>query len=295
VAEPGEPPAADERRVSVVIATRDRRAKLLRALDRLAALPEHPPLIVVDNGSRDGSAAAVRRAHPAAEVVELAENRGAAARNLGAELARTPYVAFSDDDSWWEPEALREAERLLDEHPEIGLLAARILVGPGQRLDPTCATMARSPLTGASTLPGPRVLGFVACGAVVRRKAFLEVGGFERRLGIGGEEELLALELASAGHELAYADRIVAHHHPTGGPRPGRGRNVVRNRLLVTWLRRPALSALRATWCLLARREGARDAALGAADAIRAAGWIRRERRPVGASLERALRALEGR
>ncbi len=289
------PPPADETRVSVVVATRNRRAQLLRTLDRLSELPERPPLIVVDNRSEDGTPAAVRDAHPAAEVVELEDNRGAAARNAGAARAATPYIAFSDDDSWWRPGALAEAQRLLDDGPEIALLAARILVGPEQRLDPTCATMARSPLSGPPRLPGPSVLGFVACGAVVRRAPFLAAGGFDARLGVGGEEELLSLELAAAGHRLVYADAVVAHHHPASRARRGRARNVARNRLLVAWLRRPAASALRATRRSLLTGENRREAALGTLDAIRAIAWVRRERRPVGAPLERALRAVEGR
>jgi hypothetical protein len=65
------------------------------------------------------------------------------------------------------------------------VLAARVLVGPDRRRDPVCDEMAHSPLGRAADLPGPSVLGFIACGAVVRRSAFLEVGGFHARLGVG--------------------------------------------------------------------------------------------------------------
>jgi GT2 family glycosyltransferase len=78
-----------------------------------------------------------------------------------------------------------------------------------------CQEMADSPLQPADDLPGPPLLGFIACGAVVRRDAFLEVGGFDARLGVGGEEELLALDLAARGWGLAYVDEVVAHHYPS--------------------------------------------------------------------------------
>src|SRR3712207_8738424 len=48
-------------------------------------------------------------------------------------------------------------------------------------LDPTCVAMARSPLDVGTSLPGPAVLGFVACGAVVRRDAYLECDRSEER------------------------------------------------------------------------------------------------------------------
>jgi GT2 family glycosyltransferase len=118
-------------------------------------------------------------------VVGLRRNRGGAARTVGARLVDSPYVAFSDDDSWWAPGALGQAAELLDRHPRLAVLAARVLVGPDRRRDPVCDEMAHSPLGRAADLPGPSVLGFIACGAVVRRSAFLEVGGFHARLGVG--------------------------------------------------------------------------------------------------------------
>lgn len=163
--------------VTVVVATRDRAATLLRTLARLSELPEHPPVVVVDNGSRDGTPDVVRREHPDVRVVELGRNLGAPARTVGVRSASTPYVAFSDDDSWWEPGALGRAAAHLRAHPRLGLVAARVLVGPSGRLDPVCEAMEASPLGTSPGMPGPAVVGFVACGAVVRREAFLEVGG----------------------------------------------------------------------------------------------------------------------
>lgn len=110
-------PSRESCRVTVVIATRDRAPELLGTLDRLSRLPERPPVIVVDNASRDGSADAVRSAFPAVPVVALPANRGGAARNTGARLATTSYVALSDDDSWWAPGALGRAVEVLDRHP----------------------------------------------------------------------------------------------------------------------------------------------------------------------------------
>lgn len=87
--------------VTAVIATRNRRSELCATLERLSALPERPEIIVVDNGSRDGTAQAVRRSFPRVELITLRRNQGACARNVGVRRAGTPYVALSDDDSWW--------------------------------------------------------------------------------------------------------------------------------------------------------------------------------------------------
>ena len=290
--------AAPPARVGVAIATRDRREPLLRTLARLQGLPERAPVVVADNGSRDDTVAAVRARFPAVRVLALGENRGAAARNVAVRALGTPHVAFSDDDSWWEPGALRRAAELLDAHPRVGLLAARVLVGPAARLDPTCAAMARSPLAdaGGDAAPGVAVLGFVACGAVVRRAAFRAVGGFDARYGIGGEERLLAGDLAAAGWLVRYDARLVARHWPPpAGPerRAARAAHVVRNDLWSAWLRRPLHALPAATLHALADAGAGRSALRGAGAALRGLPWVLRERRPHPRAVEAALRRLE--
>ncbi len=221
--------------VSIVVITRNRWADLQRSLPRHEA-----PVIVVDNGSSDGTPDLVRADFPHVEVVALKENRGAVARNIGVARARTTYVAFSDDDSWWSPGALGRAVQAFDAHPRLGLVAGRILVGPDEREDPICDLMARSPLGAQPDLPGPSVLGFLACGAVVRRSAYLAAGGFDEVVFFGGEEERLALDLATLGWALSYVSDVVGHHHPsTARDLRHRQALVARNRLLTLALRRP--------------------------------------------------------
>ena len=285
--------SASPARVAVIIATRNRGPELLGTLTRLRALDEQPPIVVVDNGSTDGTAELVRTRCPGVQVVGLRRNHGGAARTVGARLVDSPYVAFSDDDSWWAPGALSRAAELLDRHPRLAVLAARVLVGPDQRLDPVCDEMAHSPLGQAVDLPGPSVLGVVACGAVVRRAAFLDVGGFDVRLGVGGEEELLAVDLAARGWGLAYVEEVVAHHHPSPSRDPsGRGRIQVRNALWSAWLRRPLGGAARQTAHLATLAIHQPGAWSGILLALLGLPWVLRERRPVPRELEAALRAL---
>jgi GT2 family glycosyltransferase len=249
--------------------------------------------VVVDNGSTDGTGELVRAHHPGVRVVGLRRNRGGAARTIGARLVESPYDAFSDDDSWWAPGALSRAADLLDRHPRLAVLAARVLVGPEERLDPVCEEMAHSPLPAADDLPGPSVLGFIACGAVVRRTAFLEVGGFDVRLGVGGEEELLSVDLAARHWGLAYVEEVVAHHHPSPIRDPsGRRRIQVRNALWSTWLRRPLGSAAHQTAHLAAVAMHQPGAWSGILLALLGLPWVLRERRPVPPELEAALRTL---
>jgi GT2 family glycosyltransferase len=135
-------------RVSIVVLTFNRRVELLRTLHRLTVLPGRHAIIVVDNGSADGTVDAVRNAFPAVIAVRSSRNLGAAGRNLGVERVQTPYVAFSDDDTSWEAGSLEQALDILDAAPSVAVLNAKILIGCERRLDPSCEVMARSPLPG---------------------------------------------------------------------------------------------------------------------------------------------------
>jgi GT2 family glycosyltransferase len=282
-------------RTTVVVITHNRRPELLRALDRLAELPEQPEVIVTDNGSTDGTSAAVARHHPQVRLLRPGRNLGAVGRNLAVRRVRTPYVAFCDDDSWWAPGALSGAADLLDRHAALGAVTARILVEPGGTEDPIVAELRDSPLPGPRWLPGPALGSFLAAATVLRTDAFRRAGGFHPRLWLGGEEELLAADLAADGWWLTYAEDLTVHHHPSKArDSTRRRRDGIRNTLWFTWLRRPARPALRRT-LYLARTVPRDTASLRAfAEAAAALPWLLRERRVLPPEVEHRLSLLEG-
>jgi GT2 family glycosyltransferase len=278
---------------TIVIATRNRWPTLRRTIDQLRSDHTRVRVIIVDDcsdtriGEREWSSAAN------VQFIRLAKRYGAAARNVGVSAARTPYVAFCDDDSWYVPGAIEAAEAIFEQYPRLALIAARVLVD-GQRLDLTCRLMEQSVLASRRSLPGPPIAGFVACGALVRREAYLQVGGFHERYGVGGEEELLSWDLLAANWDLAYVERIEAHHYPVRvGNDPRRKRVQIRNRLWSVWLRRSlkravadTLQTAKTSWAdPIARR--------GLVEALAGIGWVWRERRPVPAAVEGNLRLLE--
>jgi GT2 family glycosyltransferase len=283
-----------EGRVGVVVITHNRRKEALTSVSRLLALPERPRVVLVDNGSSDGTAPAVRGKHPGVEVVALPENLGAVGRNVGVERLDTPYVAFCDDDTWWEPGSLTRAADVLDPSPRLAVLTARILVEPGGREDPIVAELRDSPVQGPAWLPGPALGSFLAGASVVRRSAFLACGGFSPRLWLGGEEELLATDLASAGWELCYLEELTVHHQASRLRDPHLRRRLgLRNTLWFTWLRRPLVPALRRTLHLARTVPRDRVSALGALDAVRGLPWVVAERRPLSPAVEARVAALE--
>ncbi|MFI9819492.1 glycosyltransferase family 2 protein [Streptomyces sp. NPDC052013] len=281
-------------RTTVVVITHNRRRELLRTLRHLAELPERPPVLVTDNGSTDGTAAAVAREHPDVTLLRPGRNLGAVGRNLAVRQVRTPYVAFCDDDSWWSPGSLAGAADLLDRYPALASVTARIIVEPDGTDDPIVAELRESPVPGPSWLPGPALGSFLAAATILRTDAFRAAGGFHPKLWLGGEEELLAADLAADGWWLTYADHLTVHHQASvARDSTLRRRHGIRNTLWFTWLRRPAGPALRRT-VNLARTVPRDTASLRAfAEAAAALPWVLRERRVLPHEVESRLRLLE--
>ena len=285
-------------RTSFVIASRNRAAELATTVTRLLNTT-CSPIICVDNGSDDDSVAVIRRFATQSDgrvlAIELRSNRGAMARNIGVAAARTPNIAFCDDDSWWAPGAVEKAERIFDRYPTVGLLAARTVVMPQRRDDPLAAELANSVLGRRPDLPGPSILGFMTCAAVVRKAAFFAAGGFSDLLHFYGEEQLLAVDLAALGWDLCYCPELVAYHQPSAvrGTSSARQARELRNAVLTTWLRRPMWPCLKATGQLLWAATRGGDHVRGAAEAFARLPTVASRRKPLPARVEHALTLLE--
>jgi GT2 family glycosyltransferase len=281
-------------RFTVVMITHERRRALLRTLDRMCPLPGRPTVIVVDNASTDGTADAVARKFPDVVVLRAHRNLGAVGRNVAVDHVQTPYVAFCDDDTWWEPGALERAADLLDAHPRLAVVTGRIIAEPGHREDPIVAELRSSPVPCPPWLTRPALGSFLAGASMVRVTAFRAAGGFSPRLWLGGEEELLSADLLSLGWQLCFAEEAVVHHEPSRiRDRHLRRRHGIRNTLWFTWLRRPVWSALRRTGWLLRTAPRDRISARAFAEAAAGLPWVLRERAVVPRHVEKSLRLLE--
>jgi GT2 family glycosyltransferase len=279
-------------RISIVVLTYNRRDEVIANLRLMIATEPQAPIIVVDNHSTDGTAAALRRHFPHMRVLRTDRNMGAAARNLGVRASGTPYVAFCDDDTRWEPHALIRAVEVMDRHQQLAIINGKVLVGPEGRVDPTCDQMACSPL-GRIAGHWPILLGFMAGACVVRTSAFLTMGGYEPRLFLGAEETLLCLDMVAGGWKIAYVDNVATYHFPSA-VRDGRQRTwlLARNSIWIAWSRLPFDCAWRET------REQLRRAAVAGLflrtciATLRGMPWALRHRRVVPDTVAAMWRCL---
>ncbi|MGC4935166.1 glycosyltransferase family 2 protein [Gordonia sp. DT30] len=281
-------------RVTVVMITHNRRDQLDQTLTRLEPTVGDVRVIVVDNGSDDGTVEMVQTRHPGVEVIGLPDNAGAVGRNIAIERVHTPYVAFCDDDTVWQPGSLERGVALLDAHPGLATVTGKCLVEPELAEDPITPEMRGSPLRRPEWMPGPALLGIMAGLTMIRTDAFRQAGGFCERYWLGGEEELLALDLAAAGWHMVWDEQMVIHHRPSVRRDPTRRRQLgIRNTLWTLWLRRPAIHALQRSWRIVASAPRDRVTLGAVAEAARSAGWVLRHRKVVPDHVEAGLRTLE--
>lgn len=87
-------------------------------------------LVIIDNGSNDGSSEIVASfTDPRIRIVRLEENVGVSnARNKGVSLSTAPYITFLDADDWWEPTFLEEMAGLIKRHPGAGIYGTKYYI-----------------------------------------------------------------------------------------------------------------------------------------------------------------------
>ncbi len=205
-------------RISIVIATRDRRQLLARALASVAAQSFRDfEIVVVDDGSTDGTGDWLRAHHPAVRLVAAAASRGAAAaRNSGVARARGAIVAFLDDDDAWQPAYLEAQAGHLARHPEAALSATRHVGvdGAGRVSCPHAPPLFADRDASVRLLAECPIhtLSQVAC----RRAVFERVGPFDESLAVVHDLDWY-VRLAAAGERAEQlGDALVTRSLPGG-------------------------------------------------------------------------------
>ena len=246
-----------------MIASFNQRDRLLEAIESVVRqnTPAHE-IIVVDDGSTDGTAEAVRERYENVIVVSE-ENRGkGVARNHGAFIATGDWVCFLDHDDLWHPEKLSAIGGYLKTHPDVIAVdhpvwifredasesgsAWRLNVDfTARTLNDAIAQMRRlgSPTndfaflsrTGQSYDAALRRIFSTTSALTIRRDAFFKVGGFHPAHG-NGEDWALTANVARLGewHTIPRAlscQRVL----PSGGTRDPAGLTMIMSTLVNHW------------------------------------------------------------
>jgi GT2 family glycosyltransferase/glycosyltransferase involved in cell wall biosynthesis len=284
--------------VSVIVVNWNGREHLEPCLSSLLAsrYPEDRlEIVLVDNGSTDGSLDLVRARFPRVRPVALPENRGFTGGNVaGVEAATGDVLVFLNNDMRVEPEAVpRLVAALDDERP---CAAARVLSWDGRRIDFISGTV-NFEARGFQEHYGKRFSAELAASVrtffpnggafAITREAYERAGGFDPALFAYYDDVDLGWGVRSAGYDIRIAaDAVVYHRHGATSERQPKGQKqfLMDRNALVTALKRyeaPTLGRVLAPILLLAVRRLLDETRVNAAapECREIAPWSRRCRR----------------
>jgi glycosyltransferase involved in cell wall biosynthesis len=176
--------------VSVIIPTHNRRMLVLEAIASVRAQRDCSAVevIVVDDGSTDGTDAAIAEFAGSVRYVWREQRGVAAARNLGAGMASGDWLAFLDSDDWWMPRKLSAQLAFHEAHPDISISQTdEIWIRRGTRVNPR--RYHRKP-SGDIFLPSLRRCLVSPSAVMMRRDLFFCLGGFDEGLEVCEDYDL---------------------------------------------------------------------------------------------------------
>jgi len=184
-------------------------------------------IVVVDNGSTDGSAAMLKTKFPKVALIENDENRGfAAANNQGMAIATGRYVLLLNSDTLVLDQAIAKTVSFADNNPKAAIVGCRVL-NPDRTLQPTCFMFPSvlNMLLSSSYLyklfPKSKLFGrermtwwsrndirevdvVTGCFMLVRRQAIEQVGTMDERFFMYGEETDWCYRFRQAGWKVLF-------------------------------------------------------------------------------------------
>jgi glycosyltransferase involved in cell wall biosynthesis len=191
--------------VSVVICVRDGEAHLAEAIDSALAQSATPmELIVVDDGSQDGSAEIARSYAPRVRLLRQGPLGLGAARNAALEAATGEFIAFLDSDDIWEPNKLELQLAAFSADPALDVCFTHVLEFADEL-----------ELKGARPRPGP-IPGVFTSSLCARRESVRRAGGFDPHARLG-ETMALLLRLRELGMREAMLPEVLVHRRVHAG------------------------------------------------------------------------------
>lgn len=183
-------------------------------------------VVVVDNGSSDGSIALVKNRFPTVVLVEKNQNLGySGALNEGAKHAKGEYLLFLDNDTRVEPEWLAELVKTMENHPSIGISTSRILdfsLSDGKDKLYIGAAGGAIDILGFFFSRGAEDIDeygkkedvfFGVTSWLIRRAVFERVGRFDTAYHVFSDDVDLCWRVLLSGSRIVYVPTSVVYHY----------------------------------------------------------------------------------
>ena len=210
-------------KVSIIVVNWDGKKFLSECLDGLSQQIYQPlSLIVVDNGSSDGSVDFVNRNYPEVKTIALPKNIGfSAANNLVLKTVQSKYVALLNNDAVPHPLWLKHLVEALESHPEAGFVASKMLFYDNpETIDRAGDTYTRAGTgllrgRGESTVNYEKqdwIFGACAGAALYRTQMLNDIGLFDEDFFLVYEDVDLSFRAQLKGYKCLYVPEAIVYH-----------------------------------------------------------------------------------